>query len=403
MFIPSKKLAVSIAKEYGTPVFVTDAGNIRERAKTILDAFSSLNMKVFYAMKANYNPHIVRIIKDAGVYGVDTVSVNEIRLALELGYAPDQIIFTPSNPNDEEMRFAGEKGVLQNLGSLSEIERFGKMFPGRDFSVRVSPEVGAGECAKVTTGQSESKFGVTLEQMQTVKEIARKRKMRLIGIHSHIGSGFYRSREFVASVRVVCDIAKDCPDVRVVDFGGGFGVTYHPKKKEIDLGAFARSITPIVRRFERETGRALELRIEPGKFLVTQSTALLTRVTTIKEKKRTTFVGVDAGFYNLVRPAMYGAYHHVINTSRPKEKTQKVKVVGNVCETCDVFNEGIRIGKPREGDVLAILCAGGYGSAMSSNYTMRPFAPEILVDGNAVTLTRKRQSYEEMMTGYQNI
>jgi len=400
MYIPSKKLAERIVAEYGTPVFVTDAHTIRERSSEMVEAFSDLPMKIFYAIKANFNPHIVRIIQKSGIYGIDAVSPNEIRLALELGYTPEHIIFTPSNPSDEEIRYAGDSGVLQNLGSLSELRRFGKMFPGAQVSIRISPEVGAGECAKVTTGDAESKFGITFEQLDEVRTIVKKHRLHLVGIHSHIGSGFYRTKEFVASVKAVCDVARTFPEVTILDFGGGFGVEYHPDRKGVALASFARAMAPVVRRFERDTGRAVELRIEPGKYLVTQSTALLVRTTTLKEKKDHVFVGVDAGLNTLIRPAMYDAYHHIVNVSRPRAKRHIVQVAGNVCESCDVFNKKIALGVAKERDILALLCSGGYGSAMSSLYTMRPFAPEVLIDGNTITLTRKRQSYEEMMGNF---
>lgn len=401
MFISSKDIAEKIVKEYGAPVFVADAETIRKNARELLDAFAAFDMNIFYAMKANYNPHIVRIIKESGIYGIDAVSPNEVQLALELGYLPEQIIFTPSNPSDEEMRYVGSKGVLQNLGSLSELERFGKLFPKQDVSIRISPEVGAGESAKVATGGSASKFGILMEDMHDVRKIAKKYGLRVIGIHSHIGSGFYATTQFKKSVEAVCAIAKNFKDVIFLDFGGGFGVQYHPDKSGIDLPAFAESIKKPIERFEKETGKKVTLRIEPGKYVVTQSTVLLARVTTIKKKKDTTFVGVDAGFYNLIRPAMYGAYHHVVNLSNPKGTKERVQVVGNVCETCDVFNGAIDLAKPREGDVLGILCAGGYGTSMSSNYNMREHAPEVLIDGEKIRCTRRRQTFDDIMSTYE--
>jgi diaminopimelate decarboxylase len=399
-FIPTPAIAAEAVAKFGTPLYLTDASFIRDRAAYIQEAFADFDFKVFYSIKANINPSIVKVIREAGVYGIDAVSPFEVRAALDPGFAPERIIFTPSNPSDDEMRSVGELGALQNLGSVSEVDRFGKLFPNGEVSIRISPEVGAGETAKVKTGTAESKFGITLEQIPQVKRLAKKHGLSIIGIHSHIGSGFYTTTQFKKSVEAVCTVALQFPDVRFLDFGGGFGVRYKPGEESIDLASFAKATHKPIAAFEKKMGRRIELRIEPGKFLVSQSTVLLAQVTTIKQKKKSTFVGLDVGFNTLIRPAMYGAYHHVVNMSRAKGKKVHAQVVGNVCETCDVFNKGIDLVDPKEGDILAILTTGGHSSAMSSNYNGRPFIAEAMLDGGKLTLTRKRQTYEEMMEGF---
>jgi len=400
MYIPTLDQAQKIIKQYGSPVYATDPAYIRQKSERFLQAFSRFNTKIFYAIKANYNPHIVKKVKESGIYGIDAVSPNEIRLALELGYKAEQIIYTPSNPSDEEIQYAGEKGVLQNLGSLSELERFGERFPGQAVSIRICPEVGEGESEKVTTGQTESKFGIPLSDLEAVKTITEKYKLKLIGIHSHIGSGFYGAYAFRTSIEAVCKVAKNFDSIEFLDFGGGFGVPYHPEKPEIDLEQFAEAIEGPIHDFNQFTGREVEVRLEPGKFLVGRSTVLLTTVTTLKEKGGVTFVGTDSGFHNLIRPAMYDAYHHVVNLSKPHAPKKLVQVVGNVCETCDIFNKGIELGMPEEGDVLAILVAGGYGAAMSSNYNIREYIAEVMVEEDAIQLIRKKQTYEQVMEDF---
>lgn len=400
MFIPTFQQAQKIISQYGSPVYVTDPTIIQQKVEVLLKAFSKFNLKIFYALKANYNPHIVRKIKEAGIYGIDAVSPNEIRLTLELSYNLEQIIFTPSNPTDEEIEYAGKLGVLQNLGSLSELERFGKLFPGQNVSIRICPEVGAGEFDKVTTGQTESKFGIALSELEEVKSIATKYNLKIIGIHSHIGSGFYEAEVFRKSVEAVCEVARNFEHIEFLDFGGGFGVQYHPDKPEINLEDFAKAIEEPIEKFNREVGKKIEIRIEPGKFLVARSTVLLSKITTIKQKGDTTFVGLDSGFHNLIRPAMYDAYHHVVNVSKMDATKKLVQVVGNVCETCDVFNKGIEMGEPEEGDIVAILVAGAYGSSMSSNYNIREGIPEVMVEGDKIILTKKRQIYEQVMENF---
>ncbi|MCB9811367.1 diaminopimelate decarboxylase [Candidatus Nomurabacteria bacterium] len=400
MFIPTPEEAARIKTEFGTPAFVTDAARLRHNAKLILDAFADFDLKVFYAIKANYNPHIVRTLKEAGVYGIDAVSPNEVKHALSIGYQPEEIIYTPSNASNESMKMVGDLGVMQNLGSLSELERYGQMFPGTKISFRISPEVGAGEFEKVKTGGENTKFGLLMSDLEQVKSICRHHDLTPVGIHSHIGSGFYEPGAFRHSVEAVLKVARQFLSVEFVDFGGGFGVKYRPSETPIDLHAFAEAIKAPIADYEAETNRKLELRIEPGKFLVSTSTVLMAEITTVKKKGTVTFVGLNSGFHHLIRPAMYGAYQHVINASRPEGPMKWVEVVGNVCETCDVFNGGIDLSDPQEGDVIAILVAGGYGASMSSNYNMRGRAAEVLVDGKEMKLTRRHETYDDITSQF---
>ena len=401
MFIPKLPLVQQAIEKYGSPLFVTDKKTIEANAKYLKESFAKLNTKIFYAIKANYNPHIVKIIKDAGIYGIDAVSPNEVRLALNLGYKTEQIIFTPSNPSDEEIKLVGNLGVLQNLGSLSELERFGKNFPNQEVSIRICPEVGQGEFDKIKTGQQNTKFGIMIPDIPKVKEICEKYHLKMVGIHSHIGSGFYKVHEFKVSVYAVCDVAKQFQNLKFLDFGGGFGVNYVLGKDEIDLHNFSEEIEPIIRDFEKINRQEIEIRIEPGKMLVSNSTALLMSVTTVKEKDGDIFVGCDAGFGQYIRPAMYEAFQDFINVSNPNGKNQKVSIAGNVCETCDIFNGDIELPEVREGDILAMVVAGGYGQSMASNYNLRERLPEVLFDGENIKLIRKRDTFEDIIKNFE--
>lgn len=402
MFIPTLDLAQKVVDAYGTPIYLTDTQVIKDKANMMKKAFANLNLKIFYAIKANFNPHIIKIIKESGIYGVDAVSLNEVRLALELGYEVKQIIFTPSNPSNEDILYVGKLGILQNLGSISEVERFGKFFPGQEISIRICPEIGAGESRKVATGNKESKFGVSMEDIDTIKKVCKRCNLQIVGIHSHIGSGFYDPKIFKKSVEAVCNIAKGFECIKFLDFGGGYGVQYDPNEYPIDLSDFSTAIETTINEFTESYGREVELRIEPGKFLVSQSTVLITKITTIKEKSGIIFIGVDSGLHNLIRPAMYGTYHNIINVSRKSSIKKTVQVVGNVCESGDVFNEKIEIDDPQEGDILVILTAGGYGSSMSSNYNLHEFIPEVFVVDGKIKLTKIRQTFEQIMHNFIN-
>jgi diaminopimelate decarboxylase len=400
MYIPSKEEVSKVTSEFGTPVFLTNKQIIQNNAHKLTEAFKDLNLKVFYAVKANYNPAIIKTIKEAGIYGIDAVSVNEIRHVLNLGFKPEEIIFTPSNPSTEEIKEVGELGVLQNLGSISELKRFGDLFPGVKVSIRICPKVGAGEFEQVTTGGESSKFGLSFADLSEVAKVCNDANVTVVGIHSHIGSGFYDAVAFKYSVEAVLDVAKKFGSIKHVNFGGGFGVQYHPDKEEINLQSFADAIKESILDFEAETSHQLELRIEPGKYLVSNSTVLLAEVTTVKQKGDITFVGVNTGFNHLIRPAMYEAYHHVVNCSDPHGKKKLVQVVGYVCETCDVFNQGIELADPKEGDVLAILVAGGYGASMSSQYNMRGRAAEVMIDNGETKLTRKAETLQDVTSQF---
>ncbi len=404
MFIPKLSHIQPAIEKYGTPLFITQKEQIERNAQILKESFSELNIKIFYAVKANYNPHIVKIIKDSGIYGIDAVSPNEVKFALKMGYKTEQIIFTPSNPSDEEIKFVGNLGVLQNLGSLSELERFGKFcknFPNQEVSIRICPEVGEGENAKITTGQKMTKFGILITDIPKVKEICEKYNLKMIGIHSHIGSGFYKIKNFVDSVTAVCNVARHFENIKFLDFGGGFGVNYKINNSEINLKDFSKAIKPIIQKFEEENYQKIEIRIEPGKFLVSNSTVFLMQVTTVKQKDKNIFVGCDAGFGQYIRPAMYEAFQDFVNLSNPNGEKKLVQIAGNVCETCDIFNEGISLPEPQEGDILAMVVAGGYGSAMSSNYNLREIPAEVLLDGKNSKLIRKRENFEDILKNFE--
>lgn len=398
MYCPDKKLSETIVKKYGTPVFVTEKQSLKDRVQE-LRKNNLRSLKIFYALKANYNPSIVKILKSEGIDGIDAVSPFEIEMAKKCGFDRKHIMFTGNNSDDNELETVHGHGVIPNIGSISELERFGKKFPGAEVSVRFNPGFGAGETRHVVTGGKRSKFGVSDKEINHVKEILEEYKLKLVGVHCHIGSGFYKARVFRKSVRNILSIASKFKKLKFVDLGGGFGVRYGPKSKDIDITDFFSSIENDIEVFEKNNGSKVDVIIEPGKFLVAESTCMLTRVTNIKINKGTIFVGTDTGMNHIIRPAMYNAYHHVINVSSPNAETKKVNVVGNICESSDVICEKISMPMPKEGDILAVLSVGAYCSSMSSLYNLRPYAPEVLVDGKVVTQIRERLNFNKSISG----
>ena len=395
----SAKILESIAEKYGTPTFVTNADILRERVAQMNTAFP-MKKKILYAIKANSNPAIVKVLKDAGIGGIDTVSTNEVRLALEIGFDAKDIIFTGNNPSDEDMRYVTEKKVLINAGSLSEIERFGKIFPRKNIAIRINPGVGAGLSEKVITGGEKAKFGIIHTQFEEAKALLKKYNLHLTGIHAHVGSGFYTPDEFIKSAKMVLKEAENFENLEFVDFGGGFGIPYKEEESHINLPEFGKQVQKLLDNFAQKNGREIEMRIEPGRFLVAESTLLLATVTTLKKTPTRKFVGLNTGMNHLVRPAMYGSYHHILNISNIDGKTEKSDIVGNICESSDIFGREREIAKTSEGDLIAILDAGAYGNTLSSNCNLHGFAAEVLVDGDKISLTRKRQTYQQMLENF---
>ena len=397
LYIPSKNIAQQIVEQFGSPTFVTDKSTLISKVKMLKEAFGS-KTSIFYALKANYNPAIVQVLKKAGINGIDAVSPFEVRFAKKLGFNASQIIFTGNNLNDEELQKVHEERVLLNIGSVSELERFGKMFQGSRVSIRLNPGVGDGEFEAVITGGKKSKFGISRRDIKQAKMVIDKYRLKVIGVHCHIGSGFYSSRNFEVAIRTILREASAFKNLEFVDFGGGFGVRYKPDEIPVNLKEFFLASKPYIEAFSKQNNKDIEIRFEPGKFLVAESTCLLTRVTTIKKEKNTIFVGTDTGMNHLIRPALYNAYHHIVNISQDhRAPLEKVKVVGNICESSDVLGKSVLVSQPREGDVLAILTAGAYGATLSSLYNFRPYAAEVLIDAKKIMLTRKRQSFTEVM------
>ncbi|MBP9792291.1 MAG: diaminopimelate decarboxylase [Rickettsiales bacterium] len=394
IYVPNRKLAEQIVANFGSPVFVTDKETIINRLHLLKESFGK-NSKIFYAMKANYSPAILKLLLEAGVDGVDCVSPFEIKLAKSVGFKNSQIIFTGNNSDSDELRIVFEEGALLNIGSISELDRYGQMFANSQISLRFNPEIGDGEHDKVITGGKKSKFGILLSELSLAKELIEKYKLNLVGIHCHIGSGFYTTTNFQHAIYSIIDLAMQFKNLEFLDIGGGFGVRYATNQEAINLKSFYHAIAERLEALSQNNGKDIELRLEPGKFLVAESTCLLTKVTTIKIVHDTKFIGTDTGFNHIIRPSFYSAYHQIINLSETRAATEVVTVVGNICESADVLGHNITLPPTKEGDILAILTAGAYCASMSSVYNLRPYATEVIVDKNHLYIARKRLSFEE--------
>jgi len=386
-----------LANKFGTPLYVYDAKIIRKSYQELKSAFSYPKIKLFYAMKANYNPAILKILLEEGA-NIDAVSPAEVILAQKVGFTPERILYTANMMTDAEMHEVHNLGVLFNIGSLSELERYGKFFPGTKVCIRFNPDVVAGHHEKVRTGGKDTKFGIILDKVKEVKEICQKYNLTITGVHEHTGSGIPETVDMMSGLRNVLNIItpENFPALEFLDFGGGFKVNYHEDEKELDYNIFGEKVAALLKETNDKFGKELEMYFEPGRFLVATSGKLLVQVTTLKENEEKRIVGTNSGFPQLIRPMFYDAYHEIKNLTHPNGEEKVYDVAGNICETGDYFATERLLPEIREGDILIIETAGAYCYSMGGVYNLRAMPPEILIDGDNVKVVSKRKSNEEL-------
>ena len=397
--------AVEIAEEFGTPTYVIDESRIRDNYNRFYSAFTKYysDFKVFYACKANTNLAVMKILESEGC-SIDAVSPGEVHISKMLGFSGDRILFTGNNITNEELKFVHDQGAVLNIDSVSALKRLSKVVDpeGLKISFRVNPMVGAGHHDHCITGGVMSKFGIMDNEAVKVYEMAKELGFNPVGMHSHIGSGILDPEPFKLAIESTMDIAGKVHqetgiDFEFVDFGGGVGIPYTPEENIVDLDKFAEvNIGLFKEKLDEYDMANPTMYLEPGRYLVGDACVLLVTVNSIKESYRK-FIGVDAGFHTLLRPAMYDSYHHIVDASRMNAPiTQEVDIAGNVCESGDLFARDRPMPDVEEGDVLGILNAGAYGFTMSSNYNSRPLASEILVTNGKCSVVRQRETFEDL-------
>lgn len=388
----------SMAKEFGTPLYVYDAATITQQQQHLKSAFSGLSVNIKFAAKALTNLSILKLMKRNGI-GVDVVSIQEVQIALKAGFLPAEIMFTPNCVDFEEIVQGVEAGVNINLDNLSVLEKFGKKY-GSDYpcGIRLNPHIMAGGNLKISTGHSHSKFGISIQQLPAIQQLVKQYKIVVSGLHIHTGSEITETDVFMKMAELLFGIAKDFPTLKFLDFGGGFKVAYKPGDKVTDIDEIGQKLRQLFTHFDQQFGKKLELWIEPGKFLVSDAGYLLTKVNVVKVTPTVTFAGVNSGLNHLIRPMMYDAYHEIVNVSNPEGPVNKYTVVGNICET-DTLGSDRELAEVREGDLLVIKNAGAYGYSMASNYNSRLRPAEVLVINGKARLIRHRDTLEHLLQG----
>jgi diaminopimelate decarboxylase len=417
-----------VAQEFGTPLYVYSAGTILDHYARLDQSLGDLDHLICYAVKANSNRAILKLLADAGA-GFDIVSGGELFRLIAAGGDPRKCTFAGVGKSREEIEYALEQRVHSfNVESEAELEQIAKIAAAKNLrapiALRVNPDVEPHTHEYISTGSHENKFGIALEHVASVYERAAKLdKIDIVGVQMHIGSQITEAEPFAAAIRKVAPLVRQLKEkygIKFFSIGGGMGIIY---RRALESGSgkwwhdhggepsafsvrdYVDAIVPPLRDLR------VRVLIEPGRFLVGNAGVLLTRVRYIKQTGRKSFAIVDAGMNDLIRPALYQSYHEIVpvaepgrgdSPNRPRPSTSKMEktdIVGPVCESGDFFALDREMPPIREGDLLAIMSAGAYGFVMASNYNSRPLPAEALVRGDKFTLVRKRQTYEDLLRG----
>ncbi len=392
---------------YGSPLYVYNEGILRDRMRRMAHLISYPGFTANYSIKTNSNIEILKMALDEGL-NADAMSPGEIYVLLKAGFPKERIFYVSNNVSREELQYAIDQGVTISLDSLSQLERYGEINRGGRCAVRLNPGVGAGHHEKVVTAGKKTKFAIAEADIPSVKEIAARYDLKIIGINQHIGSLFMDGTPFLTAVSRFLDMAMQFQDLEFVDFGGGFGIPYHKLagEKEFDLKLFGDALEALVEDWAGRYGRKIVFKSEPGRYIAAEGGVILGTVQSKKQNSGITYVGTDVGMNVLVRPSMYDSWHdievyHGGQITDPENGCEKVTVVGNICESGDILAKDRDLPVIEENDILCVLDAGAYGYSMCSNYNNRLRPAEVLIglDGKS-KLIRKRDTFETLTENF---
>ncbi|GBE34625.1 diaminopimelate decarboxylase [bacterium BMS3Bbin06] len=390
-----------LAGEYGTPLFIYSRKTIERHFRAYDEAFKELAHIVCFAVKANSNGAILRLLGNLGG-GADIVSGGELYRALRAGIPPGRIVYAGVGKRDDEIEYALKKGILMfNIESEQELLRIDEISGQKGkkvrIALRINPDVDPETHPYISTGLKKNKFGIPIEDaLEFYRLAAGLPNVEVFGVHKHIGSQITRVAPFVDALKrvlILMDrLKEENINLKCLDIGGGLGIRYsdesppHPK----DL---ARRLLPLLR------GRDITIIMEPGRSIVGNGGILVTRVLYLKKGADREFVIVDAGMNDLMRPTLYDSYHHIVPVRKNRRRVFNADIVGPICETGDFLARGRSIQAVKQGELLAVMSAGAYGFSMGSNYNSRPRAAEVLVAGEDHYIIRERESYRDLVRG----
>ncbi len=386
---------VRIAKDFGTPVYFYNLDLLEHKFKTLEKYITYKDKKIMFAMKANFNSDVLKLVRDLGG-GIDGISIGEVMLAKKIGFK--DIIFTGIGVTDEEIDFCIKNNVMLNVGSVDLLERVGRKHRECNVCIRINPDFGAGHHEHVITGGPQSKFGIYEKYLEDVLFASKKYDLKIVGVHFHIGSGVLDYKLYLDAIKKALDVAVYFKTIEFVDIGGGIGIPYRSDENEFNVKEFGEDISKVMMDFSDKEKRNVKLLLEPGRYIVAESGVLLAKVCEIKETPLYRFAILDTGFNHLVRPMMYGSYHEIINLSKTDLYglgNSDWVIAGNVCESGDIFTRDEKEIKPRKmpnpdyGDIIGIFDVGAYGYSMASHYNLRRFPKEIVYHKGKIKVSER--------------
>ncbi len=393
---------LSLASDHDTPLYVLDLERVRENYRRFAAAFPDAH--VMYAAKAHTGRSVLSTLLDAGA-DIECAARGELQRAIDAGADPNSLQYTAVNPPAADLDYAAElgsnhPGLTVTAGAEDTFDRLeARGYDGR-VAIRVNPGIGTGHHEKVATGK-DAKFGIPADRVTTVAADVSER-FDLVGIHAHVGSGVLHDDldDHCRAIATVADLARDVESelgtsLEFVDIGGGFGVPYREETEPLDMDVVGQRVREAIGDSE---GSALgaQLALEPGRYVVADSSLILTRVNTRKETESATVIGVDASLATLIRPAMFDAYHPIRNISSPGRETEPVSVGGPCCTSADVFCTDRPVARPERADILAIGNAGAYGYELANQFHSQPRPAEVAIDGETTRVTRRRETLSDV-------
>jgi diaminopimelate decarboxylase len=398
----AEDLAVTtLAETYGTPLYIYSYNTLLRHFRAYTSAFQDYPHIICFALKANSNIAILRLFaKNRG--GADIVSGGELYRALEAGISPKKIVYAGVGKTEEEIRFALKSKILmfnvESADELREINRIaGTMRLKAPIALRINPDIDPETHPYIATGLKRHKFGIPIEDaLEHYRVASRLENIKVIGIHKHIGSQITKISPFVDALQnilfLVDKLGSEGLNIQYLDIGGGLGISYKDEEPPVPKD-LARNLIPLLK------GRRFTLIIEPGRSIVGNAGVLVTRVLYQKKVEEKEFVIVDAGMNDLIRPSLYGAYHHLLPVIKRRRDSVLCDVVGPICESGDFLAKERKLKKVKKGEYLAVMGAGAYGFSMSSNYNSRPRTAEVMVRGREHFLIRSRETYRDLIKG----
>lgn len=388
-----------LAEKYGTPLYVYSYKTLVRHYRAYDEAYGTFPHIVCYALKANTNGAILKLLAKEGC-GADIVSGGELFRAVKAGIPGQKIVYAGVGKTEDEIRFALRSRVLmfnvESADELKEIDRVaGTMKMKAPIALRINPDIDPQTHPYISTGMKEHKFGISIDDaLEHYRIASRLRNIEIVGVQKHIGSQITKITPFVDAVKriliLVDELKRRKFNIRYLDIGGGLGITYLSEKPPVPSD-IAKRLLPLI------NGRNLTLVMEPGRSIVGNAGILVTKTLYLKQGEDKTFVIVDAGMNDLMRPSLYDAYHHITPVVRRKRAQIKADIVGPICESGDFLAKGRMIDGVSRGEYLAVMSAGAYGMSMSSNYNSRLKAAEVMVNGNAHALVSRRGTYEDLI------